>query len=92
MRIPIASEALDAAVAAESFTGVLTIDVGADRTLERCEGFANRALGVPNSPGTRISAASGNKGFTALVIMRLVEDGTLGLSDLVRPSSATTCL
>ena len=36
-------------------------------------------------PSTRISAASGNKGFTALAIMRLVELGELGLGDLVRP-------
>ena len=85
MTIPITPEALDAAIEAESFTGVLTVDVGDERTLERCEGFANRALGVPNTPSTRISAASGNKGFTALVIMRLVEAGKLGLTDLVRP-------
>ncbi|MDF2579189.1 MAG: beta-lactamase [Microbacterium sp.] len=69
----------------ESFTGVLTIDEGDTRTLERCEGFAHRALGVRNTPSTRISAASGSKGFTALVIMRLVEDGMLGLADPVRP-------
>src|SRR6187431_672243 len=85
MTIPITAEALDAAIEAESFTGVLTIDVGDTRTLERCEGFANRALRVPNTPSTRISAASGNKGFTALVILRLVEAGKLGLNDLVRP-------
>ena len=85
MDIPITPEALDAAVEAESFTGVLTIDVGGERVLERCEGFAHRALGVLNTPSTRISAASGSKGFTALVIMRLVEAGELALTDLVRP-------
>ncbi len=85
MTIPITAEALETAIGAASFTGVLTIDVGDERVLERCEGFANRALGVPNTPSTRISAASGNKGFTALVIMRLVELGKLGLQDLVRP-------
>jgi CubicO group peptidase (beta-lactamase class C family) len=85
MSVPLTAEALDAAIAAESFTGVLTIDEGDTRTLERCEGFAHRALGVRNTPSTRISAASGSKGFTALVIMRLVEDGMLGLADPVRP-------
>jgi CubicO group peptidase (beta-lactamase class C family) len=85
MTMPITPEALDAAIEAESFTGVLTVDVGDRRTLERCEGFANRALRVQNTPSTRISAASGNKGFTALVILRLVEAGELGLTDLVRP-------
>lgn len=85
MTFPLTSEALDAAVQVESFTGVLTIDVGDERILERCEGFANRAYEIPNTPSTRISAASGNKGFTALAIMRLVEDGMLALDDLVRP-------
>jgi CubicO group peptidase (beta-lactamase class C family) len=85
MTIPITREALDAAIEAGAFTGVLTIDVGETRTLERCEGFANRALGIANTPSTRISAASGNKGFTALAILRLVEAGSLALTDLVRP-------
>ncbi|GAA1679249.1 serine hydrolase domain-containing protein [Microbacterium lacus] len=85
MPLPLTSEQLDAAIAAESFSGVLTIDVGAERTLERCEGFAHRALGVPHTPATRISAASGSKGFTALAIMRLVEEGVLGVDDPVRP-------
>jgi len=85
MPLPLTSEQLDAAIAAESFSGVLTIDVGAERTLEWCEGFAHRALGVPHTPATRISAASGSKGFTALAIMRLVEEGVLGVDDPVRP-------
>ncbi|WP_243074152.1 serine hydrolase [Microbacterium sp. SS28] len=85
MNIRITPEALDAAIEAQSFTGVLTIDIGDERELERCEGFANRALGVVNTPSTRIAAGSGNKGLTALVIMRLVETGELRLTDLVRP-------
>lgn len=85
MDIPLSREALDTAVEAESFTGVITIDVGDERTLERCEGYAHRALAIRNTPGTRISAASGNKGFTALAVMRLVEAGQLALADRVRP-------
>lgn len=85
MDIPISPESLDDAIAAGPFTGVLTVDVGDRRTLERCEGFANRALEAAHTPGTRIGAASGSKGFTALMIMRLVEDGVLGLGDRVRP-------
>jgi CubicO group peptidase (beta-lactamase class C family) len=85
MDLPITTDALDAAIEAEAFTGVLTIDVGDRRALERCEGFANRALGIVNTPATRISAASANKGFTALVIMRLVEADRLALADPVRP-------
>lgn len=85
MNIPIAPEVLGTALEEEPFTGVLTIDVGDLRTLERCAGFANRALGIANTPSTRIGAASGSKGFTALVIMRLVELGRIGLGDRVRP-------
>lgn len=84
MTLPLPSDALDEAIAAESFSGVLTIDVGAERTLKRCAGFAHRALGIPNTPATRISAASGSKGFTALAVMRLVEDGVLDLHETAR--------
>jgi len=75
---------LDAAVAAGSFTGVVTVDVGGQRTFERCEGFAHRALRVPMTPETRIAVASGSKAFTALAVMRLVEGGELRLDQPVR--------
>jgi hypothetical protein len=32
---------LDEAVEAEGFTGMVTVDVGDQRVLERCEGFLN---------------------------------------------------
>ncbi len=75
---------LDAAVAESAFTGVVTIDVGEERTLERCEGLTQRALGVPMTVDTRIAIASGGKAFTALAVMRLVEDGALRLDQPVR--------
>lgn len=75
---------LDGAVAAQSFTGVATVDVADRRILERCEGFIHRALGVPMTAQTRIAVASGSKAFTALAVMRLVEDGELRLDKPVR--------
>ncbi|WP_306231626.1 serine hydrolase [Agrococcus beijingensis] len=75
---------LDEAVAKEAFTGVATIDVGDERVLERVEGFASRALGVPMTAGTRIAIASGSKAFTAVAILRLVEQGALRLDQRVR--------
>ncbi|MHA7240211.1 serine hydrolase domain-containing protein [Arthrobacter sp. TMS1-12-1] len=75
---------LDDAVVRNAFTGVATIDVGERRTLERCEGFLHRGLRVPMTPDARIAIASGSKAFTALALMRLVEDGTLGLGQRVR--------
>ena len=75
---------LDDAVAAQSFSGVATVDVADRRVLERCEGFVHRAHRVPMTPRTRIAIASGSKGFTALAVMRLVQDGTLRLEQPVR--------
>lgn len=77
-------EALDAAVAKHAFTGVATIDEGERRTMERCEGFVHRALAAPMTADARIAIASGSKGFTALAVMRLVEEGRLRLDQRVR--------
>ncbi|MEP6854585.1 MAG: serine hydrolase domain-containing protein [Pedococcus sp.] len=77
-------QSLDEAVDVEAFTGVVTVDVGDQRVLERSEGFVHRALQAPMTPGARIAIASGSKAFTALAIMRLVEEGVLRLEDPVR--------
>ena len=83
--LSIDEEKLAAAVAKNTFTGVVTIDIGDDRVFERAYGFAHRAHRVPVSVDTRFAIASGGKAFTALAVMRLVEDGLLGLGDRVRP-------
>jgi CubicO group peptidase (beta-lactamase class C family) len=77
--------ALDTAVATSAFSGVITIDVGGQRILERAEGYLHRALRVPMAPTTRIAIASGSKTFTALAVMRLVEEGRLVVDGPVRP-------
>ena len=77
-------QSLDEAVEAAAFTGVVTVDVADQRVLERCEGFVHRALRVPMTPRTRVAIASGSKAFTALAVIRLVEDGELRLDDPVR--------
>ena len=82
MEIP--EGALDDAVAKDSFTGVATVHVGGRRTYERVSGWAHRAYRVPMTVDTRIAIASGTKGFTALAVMRLVEDRTLALDQPVR--------
>jgi CubicO group peptidase (beta-lactamase class C family) len=77
-------EALARAVQEDAFTGVVTIDVGDERVLEQAHGFAHRALGVPCTPSTRFAMASGSKMFTALAVLRLVEQGALALTTPVR--------
>ena len=82
---PIIDEtAVDAAAAEESFTGVVTVDMGDERRWERADGFAHRALQVPNTTTTRFAIASGSKTFTALAVLRLIEDGVLSLDTRVR--------
>jgi CubicO group peptidase (beta-lactamase class C family) len=76
--------ALDDAVARNAFTGVATVHVDGRRTFERVEGFAHRGYRVPMTVDTRIAIASGNKGFTALAVLRLVEEGRLALDQPVR--------
>ena len=83
-RVQVDPRALDAAVLAGSFSGVITIDVADQRALERCEGYVNRALRVTMSPTMRFAIASGSKTFTALAVMRLVEAGRLGVDQPVR--------
>lgn len=75
---------LDEAAVAEAFTGVATVNVADRRVMERCEGLVHRALRVPMTSQARIGIASGSKAFTALAVMRLVEDGELRLEDPVR--------
>jgi CubicO group peptidase (beta-lactamase class C family) len=82
---PLVDEAaIDAAAAKESFTGVVTIDVSDERRYERVAGFAHRALEVPNTSRTRFAIASGGKTFTALAVLRLIEQGVIALDTPVR--------
>ncbi|WP_237739259.1 serine hydrolase domain-containing protein [Microbacterium yannicii] len=75
---------LDAAAAKNSFSGVVTIDEADERTFSSTYGFAHRGYGVENSADTQFAIASGSKAFTALTVMRLVEDGVLRLDQRAR--------
>lgn len=71
------ADTVEAAIADNDFSGVVAVDVGADQVYRASAGCAHRASGVRNRPGTRFAIASGSKSFTALAVMRLVEDGLL---------------
>ena len=72
-------------IAAETgFSGVVRVDGGDGIEVVRAYGFADRAHAIPNEPDTQFGIASGTKGLTALVVMRLVEDGALSLSTPAR--------
>jgi CubicO group peptidase (beta-lactamase class C family) len=69
---------------AHGFSGVIRVDRPGDPPLVQTHGLADRAHGVPFTEDTRVAVASGAKGFTALTVMRLVEDGVLTLGTPAR--------
>lgn len=75
---------LDRIAADSGFSGVVRVDRGEEIELVRAYGFADRAHAIPNEPGTQFGTASGTKTLTALVVMRLVEDGALDLATTAR--------
>jgi CubicO group peptidase (beta-lactamase class C family) len=72
-------------IAAETgFSGVVRVDGPEGIEVVRAYGLADRAHAIPNEPDTQFGIASGTKGLTALVVMRLVEEGALTLSTPAR--------
>ena len=66
------------------FSGAVRIDRGDDLVFAEAYGFADRRWEIPNEVDTRFGLASGTKGFTALTVVSLIEDGTLELSTTAR--------
>ncbi|WP_454048742.1 serine hydrolase domain-containing protein [Cellulomonas sp. Marseille-Q8402] len=67
------------------FSGVIRVDRADETLFAHAYGLADRAHGVPNTVEHRFGTASLAKGFTALAIGSLVDEGRLALSDPVRP-------
>ena len=64
--------------------GVVAVQGFDGGDIVRAYGLAHRALGLPNRVDTQFGIASGAKGFTALAVMSLVEQGTLDLTTRAR--------
>ena len=76
--------AVDRIATETAFSGVVRVDRGDDVLLAEAFGLAHRAFEIPNTVDTRFGTASGTKGFTALTVMSLVQDGTLDLATTAR--------
>jgi CubicO group peptidase (beta-lactamase class C family) len=76
--------ALDELARQEDFSGVVRIERAGTVEVDAAYGWAHRGWRIANTPETRFALASGNKGFTALAVMSLVEDGTLSLTTTAR--------
>jgi CubicO group peptidase (beta-lactamase class C family) len=68
---------------ATSFSGVVSIVADGSRFV-RAFGFADRAHRIANEVTTRFALASGAKTYTALAVLRLVEEGILSLDTTAR--------
>jgi CubicO group peptidase (beta-lactamase class C family) len=77
-------ELIDATAQAEGFSGVVRVDRYGRTEVAKAYGYADRAYGLANTVNTQFGTASATKGFTALTVMALVEEGRLDLSTNAR--------
>ena len=63
------------------FSGVVRVDRGGHLEFAKAYGLADRAHQIANTVDTQFGIASGVKGLTALVIVSLIDEGTLVVDD-----------
>lgn len=76
-----AERAVDTLAASQSFTGAVLVAVDGKPVLRRAVGEANREWHVANTVDTRFRIGSATKTFTAVAILRLVDEGKVALDD-----------
>jgi CubicO group peptidase (beta-lactamase class C family) len=72
------------ALAADGFSGVVSVDRGGETVFAKAYGLADRAHAIPNRIDTQFATASGTKSLTALTVVSLVAEGTLELTTTAR--------
>jgi CubicO group peptidase (beta-lactamase class C family) len=77
-------DSVDRIAAQTAFSGVVRVNRGDEVEFVKAYGFAHRGWEIPNEIDTRFGIASGTKGFTALTVMTLVEEGRLSLRTTAR--------
>ena len=75
---------IDTIAAETGFSGVVRVDRGGEVELVKAYGLAHRGWGIPNEVDTGFGIASGTKGFTALTVMSLIDEGRLDLGTTAR--------
>jgi len=66
------------------FAGVVWLERAGAVALDAAYGLADRRHGIAMTTDSQLGMASGSKTFTALVVLRLVEEGLLALSTTAR--------
>jgi len=77
-------DAVDELATRTRFSGVVRVDLAGETEVCSAYGFADRALEIPNTIETRFGTASFAKTLTALVVLALVDRGTLKLDTTAR--------
>jgi CubicO group peptidase (beta-lactamase class C family) len=80
---PLADQ-IDTAARETDFSGVVRVDRAGRLEFVEAYGLADRGHAIPNDTDTRFAIASGAKGLTALMVMSLVEDGSLSFETTAR--------
>jgi len=76
-------EAILDEVSESRFSGVVVVEHNGAPIISEARGYANRSDLIPNVMETRFGVASGGKGFTAVAIYQLIEQGLLSLGTTV---------
>lgn len=63
------------------FSGAVLVSVKGAVVYKKAVGYANLEDSIPNTTDTKFRIASFTKPFTAMLILQLVQDGTIGLDD-----------
>ena len=66
------------------FSGVVRVDRNGETLVRAAYGLADRRHGIAMTPESQLAMASGSKVFTALTVLRLVEEGRLALTTTAR--------
>jgi CubicO group peptidase (beta-lactamase class C family) len=77
-------DAIDAEAGRTGFSGVVRVDRAGEVELAKAYGLADRAHEIANTMDTRFGIASGTKGFTALTVVSLIDEGVLDLTTRAR--------
>ena len=75
---------VDEVAAEHDFAGVVRLERDGVVELDAAYGLADRAHAIAMTTNTQLGMASGSKTFTALAVMRLVEQGLLSLATTAR--------
>lgn len=74
------SRRVDEKAAEMGFAGVVRLERSGVVALDAAYGLADRRHGIPMTTDNQLGMASGSKTITALVVMRMVEEGLLSLT------------